>query len=414
MAAVTDGQVLGGRTILLIVSGGIAAFKALELTRLLIREGARVRAVLTAGGAEFVTPLSLQALTGERVSSELFSLTQESEMGHIALSRAADLVVVAPASANMLAKLACGLSDDLASTLLLATDKPVLVAPAMNVRMWEHPATVANMATLRARGVHVVGPEEGAMACNEWGFGRLSEPPGILAAVAALLGGHERPLAGMRALVTAGPTIEPLDPVRFIANRSSGRQGYAIAGALAGLGAAVTLVTGPVTVAPPAGLASVVAVETAEEMMAACRAAGRVEVAVFTAAVADWRAKERGALKLKKRPGEAPPVIELVANPDILASLAQPGPERPLLVVGFAAETHEVIEHAQDKRRRKGCDWIVANDARPETGNMGGETNEVHLVTEGGVESWPRLPKAEVASRLAARIAAALAPARAP
>ena len=397
------------RTILLIVSGGIAAYKALELVRLLTREGARVRSVLTAGGAEFVTPLSLQALTGEPVSTSLFSLTEESEMGHIALSRAADLLVVAPASANLLAKLAAGLSDDLASTLLLATDKEVLVAPAMNVRMWEHPATVANMARLRERGVHVVGPGEGAMACNEWGHGRLAEPPEILAAIVGLLGTADRPLAGRRALVTAGPTIEPLDPVRFIANRSSGRQGYAIAAALARLGASVTLVSGPVSLPPPPGVTDVVTVETAEEMLAAARAAGAVDVAVFTAAVADWRARQRGSVKLKKRAGEPPPRIELVANPDILATLAAAGPSRPRLVVGFAAETNDVVAHAVDKRRRKGCDWVVANDARPETGNMGGETNEVHLVTEDGVESWPRLPKTEVASRLAARIAAWLA-----
>ncbi len=399
---------LAGRTILLIVSGGIAAYKSLELVRLLTREGARVRSVLTAGGAEFVTTLSLQALTGEPVSSALFSLTEESEMGHIVLSRAADLLVVAPASANMIARMACGMSDDLASTLLLATDKPVLVAPAMNVRMWEHRATVANMATLRERGVHVVGPEEGAMACNEWGCGRLSEPAAMLDAIAGLLGTGR--LTGRTALVTAGPTIEPLDPIRFIANRSSGRQGYEIAGALARLGAAVTLVSGPVSIAAPPSV-SVIRVETAAEMLDACRRLGAVDVAVFAAAVADWRAAERATLKLKKRQGEPAPSIELAPNPDILQTLAAPGPRRPGLVVGFAAETHDVLAHASEKRIRKGCDWIVANDARPQTGNMGGTTNEVHVITEGGVESWPRLPKADVAARLAERIADALGPA---
>ncbi len=399
---------LAGRSVLLIVSGGIAAYKSLELVRLLMGEGARVRAVLTSGGARFVTALSLQALTGETVSSDLFSLTEESEMGHIALSRAADLLVVAPASANMIAKMAAGLSDDLASTLLLATDKPVLVAPAMNVRMWEHPATVANMATLRARSVHVVGPDEGAMACNEWGSGRLSEPAAMLETIVGLLSAG-RALAGRRALVTAGPTIEPLDPIRFIANRSSGRQGYEIAGALARLGATVTLVSGPVSIEPPP--VSVVRIETADEMLAACLALGAVDVAVFAAAVADWRALERLPMKLKKRPGEKPPSIALAPNPDILHTLAQHGPGRPRLVIGFAAETHDVLAHAAEKRRRKGCDWIVANDARPETGNMGGMTNEVHLITADGVESWPRLAKAEVATRLVARIADALGPA---
>ena len=398
---------LAGRTVLLIVSGGIAAYKALELVRLLRREGAAVRSVLTAGGAEFVTPLSLQALTGQTVSTDLFSLDEESEMGHIALSRAADVLVVAPASANVLGKLAAGLADDLASTLLLATDKPVLVAPAMNVRMWEHPATLANMASLRARGVDVVGPEQGAMACNEWGLGRLSEPPAIVDAIVALLGATGRlagRLAGRRALVTAGPTIEPIDPVRFIANRSSGRQGYEIAAALARAGASVTLVSGPVAIAPPHGV-TVMHVETADEMLAACRRAGAVEIGVFAAAVADWRAADRATLKLKKRPGDAPPSIALAANPDILQTLAAAGPGRPRLVVGFAAETHDLLAHATEKRIRKGCDWIVANDARPETGNMGGQTNEVHVITQTGVESWPRLAKADVASRLVERIA---------
>lgn len=402
--------------ILLIVSGGIAAYKALELVRLLRRDGVGVTSVLTDGGAQFVTPLSLQALTEEKVYSSLWLLTDESEMGHIQLSRAADLLVVAPASANILAKMAAGLTDDLASTVLLATDKPVLVAPAMNVRMWTHPATVAAMATLRGRGVHVVGPEEGAMACNEYGFGRLAEPAAIQAAIRSLL--HHaslhlaspaaaRPLAGRHALVTSGPTHEPIDPVRYLANRSSGRQGHAIAAALAGLGARVTLVTGPVGVPDPPG-ATVHRVETAEQMLAACMAAFPADVAVCAAAVADWRVAAQSSTKIKKTPGGVPPTLTLMPNPDILATLATAGPARPRLVVGFAAETDDVLDHAQAKRTRKGCDWIIANDVRPETGIMGGELNEVYLVTASGVEAWPRLPKSEVAGRLAQRIAEAL------
>ncbi len=392
--------------VLLIVSGGIAAYKALELVRLLRRDAIAVTAVLTEGGAQFVTPISLQALTEDKVYTSLWSLTDESEMGHIQLSRAADLIVVAPASANMLAKMAAGLSDDLASTVLLATDTPVLVAPAMNVRMWSHPATVANLATLRARGVHVVGPDKGAMACNEYGFGRLSEPPAILAAIHALLHAP-RPLAGRHALVTSGPTHEPIDPVRYIANRSSGRQGHAIAGALAALGARVTLVSGPVGIPDPPGV-TVYRVETAAEMLAACTAALPADIAVCAAAVADWRVAHATGTKLKKLPGAAPPPLDLVVNPDILATLAA-GPSRPRLVVGFAAETNDVLAHAQAKRAGKGCDWIVANDVRPETGIMGGDTNEVHLVTQDGVETWPRMAKSEVALRLAQRIADVLA-----
>ena len=392
--------------VLLIVSGGIAAYKSLELVRLLRRDGIAVTSVLTEGGAQFVTPLSLQALTEEKVYSSLWSLTDESEMGHIQLSRAADLLVVAPASANMLAKMAAGQADDLASTVLLATDKPVLAAPAMNVRMWTHPATQANMATLRARGVQVVGPEEGAMACNEYGFGRLAEPPAILAAIQALLR-PVRPLDGRHALVTSGPTHEPIDPVRYLANRSSGRQGHAIAAALARLGASVTLVSGPVALADPPGV-SVRRVETAEQMLAACIAALPADVAVCAAAVADWRMAEASHAKLKKAPGAPPPALALVPNPDILATLAAAGPARPRLVVGFAAETDDMLDHAQAKRARKGCDWIVANDVRPETGIMGGELNEVHLLTAEGIEAWPRLPKPDVAARLAQRIAEAM------
>ncbi|HEX3351014.1 MAG TPA: bifunctional phosphopantothenoylcysteine decarboxylase/phosphopantothenate--cysteine ligase CoaBC [Acetobacteraceae bacterium] len=398
---------LKGQRVLLIVSGGIAAYKALELVRLLRKAGCPVTAVLTEGGAHFVTPLSLQALTEQKVYTDLFSLTDESEMGHIQLSRSADLVVVAPASADILAKMAAGLCTDLATTLLLATDKRVLVAPAMNVRMWQHPATVANMALLQSRGVLVVGPDEGVMACNEFGPGRLSEPPAIFAAIEAALEGP-RPLVGKRALVTSGPTHEPIDPVRYIANRSSGRQGHAIAAALAALGADVTLVSGPVSIPPPPGVTAV-QVETARQMLDACQAALPADVGVFAAAVADWRVASAAEIKLKKTPGGAPPELSLVPNPDILATIAAPGPRRPRLVVGFAAETNDLRAYAEDKRRRKNCDWIVANDVGSDSGIMGGAQNEISLITEGGAEPWPRLGKDEVARRLAERIAEALA-----
>ncbi len=396
-----------GKRVLLIVSGGIAAYKALELVRLLKREGVSVTPVLTRGGAQFVTPLSLQALAEEPVRTELWALDDESRMGHIELSRSADLLVVAPASADLLARMAAGFADDLAATVLLATDKPVLAAPAMNVRMWQHPATVANLALLRERGIHVVGPDEGAMACGEFGPGRLAEPPAILAAIQALLA-PERPLAGTRALVTSGPTHEPVDPVRYLANRSSGRQGHAIAAALARLGAAVTLVSGPVAIADPPGV-MVRRVETAREMLAACEAALPADILVAAAAVADWHVAGAAMQKLKKVPGGEPPSLHLVPNPDILATLSRPGPRRPCLVIGFAAETESVIEHARRKRETKGCDWIVANDVRPETGIMGGSANQVHLVTAEGGEDWPLLPKTEVAARLARRIAQTLA-----
>ncbi len=399
---------LGGKRVLLIVTGGIAAFKVPELIRLLRAEGCAVRCVLTAGGAQFVTPLTLQALTEDRVYTDLFSLTDESEMGHIQLSRSADLVVVAPASADLLARMAAGLANDLAATVLLATDKPVLVAPAMNVRMWLHPATAANMATLQARGVRVTGPDEGVMACNEVGPGRMSEPPAILEAIRACFA--EAPagkLSGRHVLVTSGPTHEPIDPVRYIANRSSGRQGHALAAALAALGARVTLVSGPVALPDPSGV-TVQHVETARDMLAACQAALPADAAVFAAAVADWRVTHAAGQKLKKKPGADAPDLPLVPNPDILASIAAPGPARPHLVVGFAAETHDMLAHAEEKRRRKNADWIVANDVRPDTGIMGGAENEVHLVTAEGVENWPRLSKDEVASRLANRIASAL------
>ena len=395
---------LSGQRILLIVSGGIAAYKALELIRLLKRAGAAVSSVLTAGGAEFVTPLSIQALTEERVYQDLFSLTDESEMGHIQLSRAADLVVVAPASADILARMAAGLASDLATTLLLATDKPVLVAPAMNHRMWGHAATVANLATLRARGVAVVGPDEGPMACGEYGPGRLAEPPAILDAIRAMLAPAERPLAGRHALVTSGPTHEPIDPVRYIANRSSGRQGHAIGRALAELGARVTLISGPVGIPDPPGV-TVRRVETAEQMLAACEAALPADIAIFAAAVADWRMREQRSAKIKKGADAAPPALDLIPNPDILATIAKRAEGRPRLVIGFAAETDHLIENAIAKRARKGCDWLVANDVSEAGGIMGGAENEVQLITAMGVEPWPRLPKEAVAARLAARIA---------
>jgi phosphopantothenoylcysteine decarboxylase/phosphopantothenate--cysteine ligase len=388
--------------VLLIVSGGIAAYKALELVRLLSKAGIGITSVLTKAGSEFVTPLSLQALTGNKVYSELFSLTDESEMGHIELSRAADLVVVAPATANILAKMAAGLADDLASTLLLATDKRVLVAPAMNVRMWRHEATQANMATLAARGVLVVPPDEGPMACGEYGPGRLAEPPVILEAIIAALG-VAGPLKGRRAVVTSGPTHEPIDPVRYIANRSSGKQGHAIAAALAALGAAVTLVSGPVALADPAGVQTV-HVETAADMLAAVQAALPADIAVCAAAVGDWRMADTAPQKIKK--SGPPPALQLAENPDILVHICKAGNLRPKLVVGFAAETENLAEYAAAKRLRKGCDWIVANNVGG-TGIMGGDENEILLVKADGSESWVRMDKAAVARALAARIASA-------
>ena len=398
---------LHGKRILLIVAGGIAAFKSAELIRLLRGRGASVRCVLTEAGAKFVTPLTLQALSEDRVYGDMFSLTDESEMGHIQLSRDADLLVVAPATADLLARMAGGLANDLAATVLLATDKPVLAAPAMNVRMWTHAATVANVETLRKRGVTFVGPNDGAMACNEHGPGRMSEPVEIVAAIDAMLG-RDRPLAGRRALVTSGPTREALDPVRFISNHSSGKQGHAIAGALAQLGADVTLVSGPVAVPDPQGV-KVVHIESAAQMLAACLDAGPLDIAVCAAAVADWKAARLATGKIKKQAGAPPPALELAPNPDILATLSKAGPRRPALVVGFAAETENVVANAVDKRTRKGCDWIVANDVSPATGTFGGERNTVHLVSATGVEEWPTLAKDEVAGRLAARIAHHLA-----
>jgi phosphopantothenoylcysteine decarboxylase/phosphopantothenate--cysteine ligase len=392
---------LAEQRVLLIVGGGIAAYKALELTRLLRKAGVGVRPILTQAGAQFVTPLSLSALAEDKVYSELFSLTDEAEMGHIELSRSADLVVVAPATADLMAKAANGLANDLASTTLLATDKPVLMAPAMNVRMWEHAATRRNLATLTADGVRFVGPDEGAMACGEYGPGRMAEPPAIFEAIMGLLGGGARPLAGKRAIVTAGPTAEAIDPVRLLTNRSSGKQGYAIAASLAALGAEVTLVSGPTALPTPAGLVRV-DVESAREMLAACEAALPADIAVCVAAVADWRPENPGERKIKKD-GAAAPTISLVENPDILASLSK-DTRRPRLVVGFAAETHDVEALAMAKLKRKGCDWIVANDVSIE-GTMGGDDNAVAIVSAGGIERWERMAKGAVAHRLAARIA---------
>lgn len=395
------------KRILLIVGGGIAAYKACELVRLLRKAGHRVRCVLTEGGAHFVTPMTLAALSEDKVYTTLWDLKDEAEMGHIQLSREADLVVVAPATADLLARMAGGIADDLATTLLLATDKPVLAAPAMNVRMWQHAATRRNVAQLRADGVTVLEPDEGAMACGEFGPGRLPEPVAIAAAIEAALTARDAPapLIGKHILITAGPTHEPIDPVRYIANRSSGKQGFAIAGALARLGARVTLVAGPVALPTPLGVTRI-DVETAREMAAAVDAALPADAAVMVAAVADWRAKGAAPQKIKKDGSGGTPTLRLAENPDILATLAH-SEHRPQLVVGFAAETEQVIDHATAKRARKGADWIVANDVSGDV--MGGDANTIHIVTADGVESWDRLPKDAVAARLAARIAEALA-----
>ncbi len=397
-----------GKRILLIVGGGIAAYKSLELVRRLKERGASVRAILTKGGAEFVTPLSFSVLTEEPAFTDLFDLKDEAEIGHIQLSRQADLLVVAPATADLLAKMANGLADDLASTVLLATDKPVLVAPAMNVRMWQHAATRRNVAMLRADGVKFVGPEEGEMACGEHGPGRMAEPQDIADAIARLLGGEARgALAGRRVLITSGPTQEPIDPVRFIANRSSGKQGHALARAAAALGADVTLVSGPVALPDPPGV-RVVKVETANEMLACVLAALPADIAICAAAVADWRAIDAAPQKLKKEGGVTETTLHLTQNPDILATIAKPSPKRPRLIIGFAAETQELLKNAAAKRLRKGADWLVANDVWPGTGSMGGDNTQVHLITEQGVEDWPAMSKDETAQRLLARAAEAL------
>jgi len=399
-------DMLAGRKVLLVIGGGIAAYKALDLIRRLAERGAWVVPVMTRAAEEFVTPLSVSALAGHKVYRDLFDLTDEAEMGHIELSRAADLIVVAPATADLMARMAAGVANDLATTLLLATDKQVLIAPSMNVRMWTHPATQRNLRVLHEDGILTVGPDEGDMACGEFGPGRLAEPLEIVAAIAQVF--SLGPLAGRHVLVTSGPTHEPIDPVRYIANRSSGAQGSALAEALTGLGAAVTFVTGPATAPRPRGC-RVVEVQTAAEMARAVEAALPADAAVFAAAVADWHVVGAGKSKIKKTGSGDMPALKFAENPDILATVAQRAAGRPQLVVGFAAETDDLIAHARAKLARKGCDWIVANDVRPETGIMGGQENAVTLVSASGEEPWPRLTKRETARRLAAKIAEALA-----
>jgi phosphopantothenoylcysteine decarboxylase/phosphopantothenate--cysteine ligase len=411
------------KRILLIVTGGIAAYKSLELVRLLKRQGLSVRAVMTQSATEFVTPLSMSVMTEDQVYGHMFDLKEEREIGHIQLSRQADLVVICPATANILAKMAAGISDDLATTILLATDKPVLAVPAMNVRMWNHPATQRNLAQLRADGVHIMDPDAGAMACGEFGPGRLPEPPAIAEQICAMLG-HDfdamltsgrspttvpsgvplaRPLSGQRILVTAGPTHEAIDPVRYIANRSSGRQGFAIAAAAAALGADVTLIAGPVHLATPLGVARI-DVETAIDMQAAVEKALPVDAAIMVAAVADWRAAQAPEQKIKKDGGNIP-ALNLTENPDILASLATHA-HRPRLLIGFAAETEKIVAHAQAKLAKKGCDWIVANDVSGDV--MGGANNAFHIVTKDGVDSWPESAKDVIARKLMEKVADAL------
>ncbi len=408
---------LEGKRILLVIGGGIAAYKALDLIRRLRERGASVRAVMTAAAHQFVTPLSVASLSGDKVYENLFSLTDEAEMGHIELSRDADLVVVAPATANLLAKMANGLADDLASTLLLATDKRTLAAPAMNLRMWLHPATQRNIAILKSDGVAFVGPNDGSMACGEFGPGRMAEPLEIVAAIEAALAAdtelplqgeqsHSLSLKGRHVLVTSGPTHEPIDPVRYIANRSSGRQGHAIAAAAARAGAHVTLISGPVAIPDPAGVTTL-HVESAQDMLKAVEASLPADIFVSTAAVADWRVARSSEEKIKKG-AAGTPTLTLIENADILATISNRPADRPALVVGFAAETEKVLQHAQEKLGRKKCDLIVANDVAPETGVMGGDQNTVHLVTTAGVESWPKLSKVDVAERLVARFATML------
>lgn len=398
---------MNGRRILLILGGGIAAYKCLDLIRRLRERGASVRAIMTAAAQQFITPLAVGAISGDRVFTELFDREDEHDIGHIRLSREADLIVVAPATASLLAKMAGGHADDLATAVLLATDKPVLVAPAMNPRMWLHPATRRNIETLRDDGIHFIGPNTGEMAeSGEAGPGRMSEPLEIVAAIEELLrrAQNDRPLAGRHVIVTSGPTHEPIDPVRYIANRSSGKQGHAIARAAAELGARVTLVSGPVSIADPPNV-DVIHVETAQEMLAAVEAALPADIGVFAAAVADWRVASASGQKIKKEKGAAAPSLALVENPDILKTIASRGPMRPALVIGFAAETENVVEFAKKKRKAKGCDWIVANDVSEKGGAMGGDRNAVHLITAQGSESWPVMDKTEVARKLMERAA---------
>jgi phosphopantothenoylcysteine decarboxylase/phosphopantothenate--cysteine ligase len=394
---------LAGKRILLVIAGGIAAYKSLDLIRRLRERGASVRPIMTRGAQEFVTPLAVGALSASHVYTELFSREDEQDVGHIRLARECDLVLVAPATADLMAKMANGLADDLASTVLLATDRPVLIAPAMNPKMWAHPATQRNFAVLQRDGIQAIGPMEGEMAeSGERGRGRMAEPLDIVARVEDLLSGP-KPLSGMKAIVTSGPTHEPIDPVRYIANRSSGKQGHAIAAALARLGADVTLVSGPVTIADPAGVKTL-HVERADEMRDAVLSALPADIGVMVAAVADWRVATSAEQKIKKQPGEAPPPLELTENPDILKTVGHHA-QRPRLVVGFAAETENVEENGKGKLERKGADLIVANDVSPETGIMGGDRNRVKLISRDGVEGWPDLSKDEVAERLALWIA---------
>lgn len=394
--------ITAGKTVLIIIGGGIAAYKTHELVRLLKTRGIRVRIIMTKAAQAFVTPLSLASLSGEKVHTALFDLTDEVEMGHIQLSRSADLLVVAPATADLMAKMANGLADDLATTALLATDKPVLIAPAMNVRMWRHPATEDNVATLQRRGIAVVGPGEGEMACGEFGPGRMAEPGEILETIIGLLQTRDQPLAGRKVVVTAGPTREPIDPVRFISNHSSGKQGYAIARAAASLGADTVLISGPVSLSAPAGV-KLIRVETAQEMLTACESEMPSDLAVFTAAVADWRVATMAPEKLKKITS-GPPSLQLTENPDILATISKHR-QRPRLVVGFAAETERIAEHAREKLKKKGCDIIVANDVSSKSGVFGGDSNTVHLITAAGIESWSPMSKDDVALRLMERLA---------
>ncbi|MEM1198047.1 MAG: bifunctional phosphopantothenoylcysteine decarboxylase/phosphopantothenate--cysteine ligase CoaBC [Pseudomonadota bacterium] len=404
---------LAGKRILLIVGGGIAAYKCLELIRRLREREASVRVIMTEAAKQFVTPLSLASLSGDKVYDDMFDLTDETEIGHIQLSRDADILMVAPATADLMAKMASGQCSDLATTCLLATDKPVMMAPAMNVRMWDHAATRRNLATLRADGVHVVGPNEGDMACGEYGPGRMAEPQEIADALSDVLGSPLADLEGPRLkgktiLITAGPTHEPIDPVRYIANRSSGKQGYAIGAEAARLGARVIIISGPTRLMPPPG-AEVIPVETAEEMLQAVKDELPVDVGIFAAAVADWRTASQADQKMKKDGSGKIPSLELTENPDILATIAKSKKDRPGLVIGFAAETENVIENAQKKLEKKGCDWVVANDVSPDTGVMGGDENTVHLVTSNGVEDWPLMDKSEVAARLMERVCDELA-----
>ena len=397
---------LAGKSILLIIGGGIAAYKCHELIRLLKTRGCRVRIIMTKAAEEFVTPLSLASLSGEKVHTALFSLTDEIEMGHIELSRAADLLVVAPVTADLMAKMATGLANDLASTALLATDKPVLIAPAMNVRMWNHPATKRNLAALKRDGVSVVGPNDGEMACGEFGPGRMAEPAEIAAAITALLHPKALTLAGRKVLITAGPTREPIDPVRYISNHSSGKQGYAIAEAAVALGAETVLVSGPVSLAIPPG-ARMIAVETARDMLKVCEDEIPADIAIFAAAVADWRVGQRAKEKIKKDAGDLK-TLTMTENPDILKTIAMRKSGRPQIVVGFAAETEDVLKNAGSKLARKGCDLIVANDVSPESGVFGGDHNTVHIVSAAGIENWPGMSKRDVARKLMERLAGML------